>query len=638
MKRIELLLPAGDKDSLRAAVANGADAVYLGLDAFNARSFAGNFRRETLPGIVEFCHGKGVKVFVTANILVKNHELGNYLGLAGAIDASGADAIIMQDPWLIPLVREAAPGCEVHLSTQSTTANRHAIPDGVNRVILPRELDLGQISAMATHVPVEVFVHGALCLSYSGQCLFSSMAGGRSGNRGRCAQPCRQQYNGKYPLSTRDLCLLEKLPEIIGTGAVSLKVEGRMRGPLYVGTVARIYRKYIDMHYSGEFAVNPKDLEDLRMAFNRDFTTGFSFNKSIVDSSASTNRGIYLGRMERGKLRLESSLRVGDGVMVLEGGKRSGNIVRSILLGSESVDMAHSGDVVSIDVKGAGEGDRVYKNMASDLSVDLGPELVLEESQLPARKPRMPNIRESRAAGPPALFVSVHSPDAAGEAARAGADTIYYDIFKADCQAARDASGKARFFLSAPRIMSESEVSKALDIIRDMRPDGVLVGERGLLAALKKERVDIHLNHSLNVFNDVALDACGGIPIISPELSFEELAAFRSKRFIVQAHGPMVLMTTREPIKDSVLKDGSGRRFRTRKAGELTEILNCSDLGLFNLTRKYLDAGVKWFHLDLERDAGKFIKVYRKIIFGENFDDAKIRRGFTTGHFRRGVE
>jgi putative protease len=619
-------------------VANGADAVYLGLDSFNARRFAANFSRSTLPSAVRFAHQRRVKVFVTANILVKNHELEDYLKLAGAIDAAGADAIIIQDPWLIPLVRDTAPSCEVHLSTQATTLNRYAIPEGVNRVILPRELKLDEITAMARHAPVEVFVHGALCLSYSGQCLFSSMAGGRSGNRGRCAQPCRQQYNGKYPLSTRDLCMLEKLPEIIGTGATSLKVEGRMRGPLYVGTVARLYRKYIDMHYSGEFSVNPKDLEDLRMAFNRDFTTGFGFNDSVVDSSASTNRGIHLGRMERGKLLLEAGIRVGDGVMVLETGKRSGNIINRIVLDGQSVESAGKGDLVEIDVRGATEGSRIYKNLASDLKIELGDELILEETELSGRKARLPKIPEGRVSGPPMLHVTVHNPEGAAEADRAGADIIYYDIFSEDREAARQNVGRAKFFLSAPRIMNEQDVSRAVGIIRDMRPNGVLVGERGLLAALGKERVEVHLNHSLNIFNDVDLEACGGIPIISPELSFEELAAFKSKRFIAQAHGPLVLMTTREPIKDSMLKDGSGRRFRARKSHDVTEILNCSDLGLFNLTRKYLDVGVKWFHLDLERDVGKFIKVYRKIIFGEKFDDAKIRKGFTTGHFRRGVE
>jgi hypothetical protein len=188
--------------------------------------------------------------------------------------------------------------------------------------------------------------------------------------------------------------------------------------------------------------------------------------------------------------------------------------------------------------------------------------------------------------------------------------------------------------------MTESAIKKAMEIVRKFKPDGILVGERGLLSALTGERmsVEIHLAHSLNVFNDIDIESCGGIPMISPELSFDDICRFKSRRFIVTVHGPTVLMTTKEPIADRVLTDESGRRFRTRKAGAMTEILNCSDLGLFCLTRKYVDIGLRRFHLDLDRDVGKFTKIYAKIISGQNFDDAKIRRGFTTGHFRRGVE
>jgi len=218
MARVELLLPAGDKESLRAAVANGADAIYLGTESFNARRFAENFSMGSLPDVVGFCHKNDVRVYVAANILVKNRELEVFFKLVDVIGRAKADAVILQDPCLIPLIRECAPGLEIHLSTQATTTNKYAVPDGVDRVIVPRELGLDRISAMSKVVPVEMFVHGALCLSYSGQCLFSSMAGGRSGNRGRCAQPCRYKYNGEYPLSTKDLCLLEKLPEIIRTG------------------------------------------------------------------------------------------------------------------------------------------------------------------------------------------------------------------------------------------------------------------------------------------------------------------------------------------------------------------------------------------------------------------------------------
>jgi len=234
------------------------------------------------------------------------------------------------------------------------------LPAGVDRVILPRELRLEEVAQMARAARCEMFVHGALCPGYSGQCLFSSMAGGRSGNSGMCAQPCRQRHNGSYPLSTRDLCLLERLPEVIRTGAVALKVEGRMRGPLYVGVVARVYRKYVDRHYAdGDFRVDGRDPEELRMASNRDFTTGLAFNDSVVDPRWPHNRGLFLGTLEKGRLRLEADLRVGDGVAAHHEGRKSGNTVRRLVGRGGPVGRARRGEVVHLEVRGGpGRGGR----------------------------------------------------------------------------------------------------------------------------------------------------------------------------------------------------------------------------------------------------------------------------------------
>jgi len=640
MERVELLLPAGDKESLRAAVANGADAVYLGTESFNARRFAPNFSLGSLPGVVDFCHRNKVRVFVTANILVKNRELEMFFKLVSGIGRAKADAIIIQDPCLIPLVKECAPKLEIHLSTQATTTNKYAVPEGADRVIAPRELNLEQLSAMAKVVPVEMFVHGALCLSYSGQCLFSSIAGGRSGNRGRCAQPCRYKYNGEYPLSTRDLCLLEKLPDIIKTGVVALKVEGRMRGPVYTGVVARTYRKYIDMFYKSDFRVIPRDIEELKMAFNRDFTTGFAFNRSVVDPRYALNRGLFLGVLEGGRLRLETDLRTGDGVTVFHDDDKSGNTVRKIKKQDRDVDRASRGDIVTIEVRGARNGDSVFKTFSTKLKVDLGADFTMDEKRIEAKPFILPRPQEKKADGPPLLFVKVHDIEGAMEADRSGASVIYYDIFKDDCEAVRDSVKSARFFLATPRIMSDEEVEKAFNLIETLNPDGVLAGERGLLSMLKRTKspFDIHLDASFNVFNDIDLDAYGGTPIISSELTLEELAAFKSKRFIVMVHGPLVLMTTKEPIKAAALEDKSGRTFRTRRYGDLTQILNCSDLGLFNKAIAYFDLGLRWFHLDLEKDVGKLVSIYERILSKKRFNDRNARHGFTTGHSTRGVD
>lgn len=638
---MELLVPAGDRDSLRAGVANGADAVYLGLDSFNARRFAENFGRDHLPDIVDFCHGSGVKVHVAANTLVKNRELEDYFALIGAAGESGADAVIVQDTCLIPLIRKRAPKCAVHVSTQATVANVYAIPEGADRVILPRELGLEQITAMARRIQVEVFGHGALCLSYSGQCLFSSMAGGRSGNRGRCAQPCRRIYNGAYPLSTRDLCLVERIPEIAATGARALKIEGRMRGPVYTGVVTRIYRKYLDMHSAGgDFSVEDRDIGELMMAFNRDFTTGFAFNDSIVDPDMPMNRGIFLGVMEHGKVTLESHLRTGDGVMALGDRGRSGNVVNRILLGGKETERAEKGDAVEIHVKGARNGARIYKTSSADLTVDLGKEFEPKHRSVELREFRLPQIPVKIPEGGPKLFVKARNIDAAASADKAGADIVYYDVFADDAAEAKVTVKSAKFFLSAPRIMGDSDVQTALSAIEDIGPNGVLAGERGLASELVKRgyKGGMHLDMSFNVFNDISLDSCPGIPIISPELNFTELKSFRSKRFIAMVHGPMVLMTTKEPLGVPVLEDESGRRFRTRKIHGATEILNCTDLGLFGKAKQYLDAGIRWFCIDPAGETGKTVRIYRKILSGGEFDDRKIKRGHTAGHFGRGVD
>ena len=315
MTKPELLLPAGNIDSLRAAVNNGANAVYLGLQEFNARRNASNFNINNLKSIVDYCHKHKVRVYVTMNILVKNYELESFMQTIHAIQASKADAVIIQNCCLAYLIKKHYPKFEVHLSTQATVTNKKMIPKEVDRVVLARELGIKEIKAISEDFKTEVFVHGALCVSYSGQCLFSSIVGGRSGNRGLCAQPCRQKYNNKYLLSTKDLCLLEELPALAKAGVTSLKVEGRMRSPLYVATVAKIYSKYLSQldNWKG---IKEKDIEELQIVFSREFTKGFGYEESIISSAMSSNRGLFLGKVRDGSIRLRTDLEVEDKITV----------------------------------------------------------------------------------------------------------------------------------------------------------------------------------------------------------------------------------------------------------------------------------------------------------------------------------
>lgn len=315
-REIELLAPAGSVSALVAAVQNGADAVYIGGKIFNARMNANNFDDKTMVAAIDYAHLRGVKVFVTMNTLIKDEELIEALRYAKLIYEAGADALIIQDLGFGSLVRDMLPDFELHLSTQATISDRQSFEVakklGYKRIVLSRELSLEEIKEISDidDVEVEVFVHGAICVSYSGQCQLSRRYGGRSGNRGTCAQACRLPYmtnitkdkaeKNVYALSPRDLCQVENLGELIEAGVKSLKIEGRMKSPEYVGVITRIYRKYIDIYLKkGEYKISEEDRKSLMQIFNRgDYTEGFLHKDSeskFMSNTIPKNNGIYAG-------------------------------------------------------------------------------------------------------------------------------------------------------------------------------------------------------------------------------------------------------------------------------------------------------------------------------------------------------
>ena len=635
MPKVELLLPAGDELALRAAVNNGADAVYLGLTKFNARRTAGNFNDGNIFSAIDYCHKRNVRVYVALNTLVKNDELLEYFKFINLAHSAKANAVIVQDPCLIPFIKNNFPDLAIHLSTQATTVNSYSIPDGVDRVILSRELTFEELASIAKNYKAEVFVHGALCFSYSGQCLFSSMVGGRSGNRGLCAQPCRLMYNNKYPLSTMDLCLLLKIPDLIKAGVVSFKVEGRLRSPLYVATVARVYRKYIDEYYAGKFSIKNEDIEDLMLAFNRGFTTGFGFNDSVIDSKKPMNRGLFIGTFRGGKLQLRANLKLGDGVAIWIGDEIRGYTVNKILKDGVGVKEAFSGDAVEIDTRGAEDGNPVYKTSSVDLRFELGEKVIPIKGSISKAKITLPRFEAVGNKSGVKIFAKVYNKKSAQAADKARADVIYYDVLKDDCEEVKGLIETSQFFVHTPRILSDKMIVEVAERIKGMDPEGVLVGNRGLLKFLDGR--ETHLDYSFNCFNDVDLNCYPGVPIISPELNSDEIVALKNKSFIVLVHGDIVLMNSRQKLKAPELVDNEERHFRVRNNNGITEVLNSKQLGLFNKARDYVGAGIKYFYIDLEKDIDKFIRIYRKILNFEPFDDTKIKKGYTTGHFNRGV-
>lgn len=280
MKKVELLAPAGNYDALLGAVNAGADAVYLGGEQYGARAYADNFSRDEIISGIRLAHIYHKKIYLTINTLVKERELEGLYDFLLPFYEAGLDGVIIQDLGVLTYVRRYFPGLELHASTQMTLTGSEGVSFlkeyGVSRVVPARELSLEEIKNLKeTGAEVEIFIHGAMCYCYSGQCLFSSILGGRSGNRGRCAQPCRLPYEingGKecFPLSMRDMCTIDLLPELIESGVDSFKIEGRMKKPSYVAGVTAIYRKYIDQYYEkGSIHVSAQDRQLLSSLYIR---------------------------------------------------------------------------------------------------------------------------------------------------------------------------------------------------------------------------------------------------------------------------------------------------------------------------------------------------------------------------------
>lgn len=346
--RLELLAPAGDWDALRAAVANGADAVYFGLSHFNARARAANFTLDELPEVMEFLHRRNVRGFVAMNTLIFSDELPDAVRFVLAMANAGVDAVIVQDLGLVRLIKRIAPTLEIHGSTQMTLTEPRGIEFvrklGVERVVLARELSLADIRKVtaATTMPVEVFVHGALCVAYSGQCLTSEALGGRSANRGQCAQACRLPYemivdgeprdlgDKAYLLSPQDLAAYEQIEDLVAAGVISFKIEGRLKGGPYVAATTQTYRKAIDAAVAkSDFHLDRKTELELAQTFSRGLTPGFlkgTNHQMLVRGRFPKSRGVKLGTVmdvarNAVTIRLAESLpvedlvRAGDGVL-----------------------------------------------------------------------------------------------------------------------------------------------------------------------------------------------------------------------------------------------------------------------------------------------------------------------------------
>ena len=624
----EILSPVGDWDCLNAALDNGADAVYLGLSDFNARRRAGNFMQENVGKAVKQAHNLGVKAYLTLNTLVKNNEMQRFFDLLSKSYEVGFDAIILQQLNLSRYIHEQFPDLKIHASTQASVFNAlHAKSyPFVERFVLPREMTVNQVKTFIndSSKDAEIFVHGALCFSISGQCLMSSMLGGRSGNRGFCAQPCRKKYNGKYVLSPKDLCTVKYLKNAVDAGVNSLKIEGRVRSPEYVGAVTQLYRTYLDEGFVDENA-----LEDAEYSFNRGFTSG-ALNKdfAVVDSTNAGKKGVELGILkDGGKIKLSRQILVGDKIGVDTGKNIYGDTITEIILKDENVNHAPKGSTVKLKLN-AKTADKIILSNA----------VIRRDKLKPHFKPAIFALRKPKKVDPPIsplksnskhkMHIRAYTKDQVNDARDFGVDSIYYDIFQKDFS-----SVNANPYV--PRCLFDYRLNEAISIVESGGWDSVFSGDLGLLNAVKLPNSIIDI--SANTFCDYdvqQMNLMGHTPVISPELSQSELLSFSDKRFIVYVHGRVPLMNIKYDLGEQTLTDELGYTFPVRKEADNKILMNSVPYGLFHRVKTLFENGLSQIFIDLWGESPEIINIYQKILNGEKINKQK---GYTLGNFQKGV-
>ncbi len=559
---IELLAPAGSMEALRAAVQNGANAVYLGCGSFNARQSAKNFTPQTLVEAVKYCHIRDVAVHLTLNTLVSDRETPEAVELIRQAAAAGVDAFIVQDLGILRLCRQIAPHIPLHGSTQMTV---HSLPGvllcaawGMQRVVLSRELSREQIAYICQNSPIEieVFAHGALCMSYSGQCYLSAAIGGRSGNRGRCAQPCRQSYGfgrweEKYPLSLKDSCLVNYLAELRDMGVASLKLEGRMKRPEYVATVTRVYRLALD-----QGVVTPAMRKALHTAFNRQgFTDGYYTGQTgpqmfgvrketkedpnwLKDAQASYETG------EAGLVPLKMQM-----VVTAQGSQLSVTDPQGRVCGvyGPVPEPARTRELTAADLSARLEKTGGTPYTCQEAQIHVEPGLMLSASAINAmrrdvlnqltalrarteqpplgRPERLPRTAGSRNA--PALTAQVTTREqVTPRLLQLGLKLLYVPLHLLAQDPAWAMNLRARVPVCAvlPRILTDDAIPTVKQQLRMLRNVGIteaLTGNLGQMLTIRECGMGIRGDFGLNIFNSYAMETLRELELRSVCLSFE---------------------------------------------------------------------------------------------------------------------
>ena len=559
---LELLAPAGSMESLRAAVQNGADAVYLGVGEFNARQSAKNFTLETLNEALKYCHIRGVQVHLTLNTLVADREMQQVRNLIRAAAQAGVDAFIVQDWGVVQLCRQIAPHVPIHGSTQMTVHSLAGVQMcaamGMQRVVLSRELNRNEIQYIcaASPIEIEIFGHGALCMCYSGQCYLSAMIGSRSGNRGRCAQPCRQSYGysrweNKYPLSLKDNCLVHYVGAIEEMGVTSLKLEGRMKRPEYVAAVTRVYRQTID-----GAPVTPEMMQTLSDAFNRQgFTNGYYLGKvtsrmfGIREDVPENQEFLQAARQsyESGEaplvdLKFRAVVTV-DGSSLTASDPDGRMCMAQGPIPERAMNVALTGQALAARI--AKTGGTPYR--CAEVRTQVDPGLMLSAAAINAMRRdvlnQMTALRARREEHPvkrakdipyfkgptglPGLTVQVSVREQLTPRLLESETAMLYvplHILAEDAKMCQALANRGRCAAVLPRIVHDDELPRVIQRLNTVRSLGirdVLVGNIGLMIPAKEAGMRLRGDFGLNIFNSASANVCRDLKLASATVSFE---------------------------------------------------------------------------------------------------------------------
>lgn len=801
MSTIELLAPVGHREGLLAAVTNGADAIYVGGAAFGARKEAA-FSNEELIEVIQFSHLHGVKVYVTVNTTIFDAELEALKEYIHFLYLNDADAIIVQDIGVAHLVKQLYPDFELHFSTQMTLHNTKGVEFaknfGADRVVVARENTLEEIKAMkqAVDLDLEVFVHGALCVCYSGQCLMSSMIGARSGNRGACAQTCRLPYElvdlasgetldsnvGDFLLSPRDLKTIDHVGELIEAGVTSFKIEGRLKKPEYVATVVKAYREAIDQYVENRrIKLSKQTHADMDQIFSRGFTKGFLFGEkglNWMSADRPNHKGIQIGEVyhikgRRITIKLKSPLEVGDGLRFV-GLKDQGLQVQKMFVKGQDVKLANPG-FVDLEVPfSVSKGTLVYKTTSVSLAkrvevtektvpkIDIYGEvsaklneplrimvwddnsnMVTVETEerfeiatnTPLTKDRLkqqlqktgstpfnfsylslnmddnitmpisvinkirrevleqletkrsqrfeqrqksdviielPNV--SKQSMTPQLSVSVRNlKQLKIILERQDIETIYYKDIKTLPKAFELAAEFNKEIIpQLPRIINDEEITKAAEVLKQVAPKTVMVGEYGMLEALKDSGYNLITDFAFNNNNAQSVEALKQLGISQTTLGYEmnqkqirtlmkkaslpvEAIVFTRIPMMITKHCPVKLLN--QPNQEFCrlclttpfgLRDRKDKILPLLRTGNcITEIFNAQHLILIEYLKELQDMGIYKFRLEFtnenEAEMHQAIAAYQNTLQTKSIDQVwlggyKDNQNYTKGHYHRGVE